>query len=108
KIIDPSNNVAAIKARELRLNNSDAAIANQYVPLKAAYLVIRHRLIPDREIARLWRRATSLKNVSDAALRALTKELRILPIDHSSISKLIDDYPGFDRYAKLLVYSVKA
>lgn len=101
-LIDPFGVHPEIIRRRLRLLTPGTAdLENPYLPWKAAYLVLRHRFVPDSQIVQLWRREPNAERIPDRAIPALRDELRCLGIGEELRGKVIG-YPGFAAYLNVL------
>jgi hypothetical protein len=103
KILDPLDNLKAIQSRQLRLNSGYGNPVNQYLPIKAAYLVLRHGLTPDNHLARYWADGVGISEISSKAILLLANELAAVKLNPENVTTLSDKYPGFERYASLLL-----
>ena len=77
KVVDPLLVESEITQRLLRVQGAEA---NLYLPWKAAYLVLRHQLVPDQSVLALWEKAPSLEGLPDKAVKGLQEELGLLHI----------------------------
>lgn len=105
EIIDPLGMQNQILRRQLRIQHATDARDNAYVPWKAAYLVVRHRFVPDASANRLWERTPSVVGLPDRAIPALREELRQLNASQQKedLRKAARDYPGLSLYVDALM-----
>jgi hypothetical protein len=104
EIVDPLAMRNEILSRALRIQNVQDATDNAYMPWKAAYLTIRHRLVPDNSVARLWQRTPSVAGLPDTAISNLRKELQRLGIFEliKELHETAQLYPGLSQYVNAL------
>jgi hypothetical protein len=101
-LYDPFNVYPELMERRLRLLRAVGVDQkNPYLPWKAAYLVLRHALLPDSDIIQLWEGASSLEGIPPHAIPALRDELRRVAID-KEVEARAAQYSGFDTYVGIL------
>lgn len=105
EIVDPLRVSSEILARKLRLQSPLDSTNNDYLPWKAAYLVIRHRFVPDASVARLWRRPPTLGGLPAKAIPSLREELSQLHVETrmEELNARASLYPGLAEYFVALV-----
>jgi hypothetical protein len=102
-ITDPLNVLSEITARKLRLLNP--ARENPYLPLKAAYLLLRHNFKPDKTVTANWKTSWSAEDIPQSAIIGLQQQLRWLNItkDGQQVRGVQEEYPEISQYLKVLL-----
>jgi hypothetical protein len=105
QIDDPLRVQPEIITRKLKLQSEVQTAKNAYLPLKAAYLVLRHNFVPDESITRVWLDNPKVDGLPTKAVPALQDEISRLGIRRNleKVRTLARDYPGLVNYINLLV-----
>jgi hypothetical protein len=105
EINDPLNVRSEILSRKLRIQETAQIERNAYLPVKAAYLVLRHDFEPDESIRRIWMHDPQIGDLPTKAIPALRQEIVALRIrrDLRTVKAFVDRYPGLVKYVDLLV-----
>lgn len=105
EVVDPLSVSPEIISRDLRILTPMSSTRNAYVAWKAAYFILRHRLVPDESVVELWQQPPSTEGIPSKALVALRKELRLLGISYelNEVRVVAQSYAGLSSYVDKLV-----
>jgi tRNA nucleotidyltransferase/poly(A) polymerase len=105
EINDPLEVQPEIVNRKLRLQGEAQFAKNAYLPLKAAYLVLRHNFTPDESVIRIWLESPKVEGLPMKAVPALQGEISRLGIRRNlaGVQAMARKYPGLANYINLLV-----
>jgi hypothetical protein len=107
EVVDPLVHVPELLALSLSLQPRDTHNPyfghSAYVPLKAAYLVLRHGFHPTSSILDLWRWPPSLSSVPPVAVERLRDELRYWGDRLHLSNEIAIGSDGFRYYRRVLI-----
>lgn len=108
EIADPLHRRRELANRTLRLQEKlmGRCSRNPYIPIKAAYLSLRHHLEPEANVHNLWRTPPAPEFIPRKALDALRWQLSELKLSlRTPHNARLSVFEGFSAYASLLLDS---